>query len=158
MIINNMMPTISVLLVLITSFMPALANSPIQEMTNDVECGGQKAIESFSNGSGDAAILTAQSGYTKIRNRAWGLCLNLQEHANRNGGLPNVWECVDHADQEWQIQHIRGGYVKIRNRAWGRCLNLQDHENRNGGRPNVWECVDHADQEWQIQRIRGGYV
>ncbi|MCI5136519.1 MAG: hypothetical protein D3920_15965 [Candidatus Electrothrix sp. AW2] len=96
------------------------------------------------------SAFAGQGNYSKIKNKAWGKCLNLQDHANKNGGLPNVWDCVTHPDQEWEIQNVGNGYVKIKNRAWGKCLNLQDRANKNGGLPNVWDCVTHPDQEWLI--------
>ena len=104
-----------------------------------------------------APILTgqevkAQTPSFKIRNKAWRRCLNLQDDQAKNGGLPNVWECVSHADQEWAIESAGNGFYKIRNKAWGKCLNLQDDQVRNGGLPNVWECVSHPDQEWIITR------
>ena len=46
----------------------------------------------------------AGDGFVKIENRAWGKCLNLQDHADENGGIPNVWECTNHPDQEWKVQ------------------------------------------------------
>ncbi|WP_190303462.1 RICIN domain-containing protein, partial [Pseudanabaena sp. UWO311] len=44
------------------------------------------------------------SSFVKIKNRNWGKCLNLQSNATQNGGLPNVWDCVSHPDQEWKIE------------------------------------------------------
>uniref|UniRef100_UPI00115C3D70 RICIN domain-containing protein n=1 Tax=Pseudanabaena sp. UWO311 TaxID=2487337 RepID=UPI00115C3D70 len=46
--------------------------------------------------------------FVKIKNRNWGKCLNLQSNATQNGGLPNVWDCVSHPDQEWKIEAVEG--------------------------------------------------
>jgi pimeloyl-ACP methyl ester carboxylesterase len=89
--------------------------------------------------------------FVKFRNKNWGRCLNMQSTQNQNGGLPNVWECVSHPDQEWKIEDAGNGFVKLRNKNWGRCLNMQSTQNQNGGLPNVWECVSHPDQEWKIE-------
>lgn len=42
-------------------------------------------------------------GLYKLKNKNWGKCLNLQSGENKNGGLPNVWECTTHPDQEWYL-------------------------------------------------------
>jgi hypothetical protein len=99
------------------------------------------------------ASITIPNGrkFVKLRNKNWGRCLNMQSTQNQNGGLPNVWECVSHPDQEWKIEDAGNGFVKLRNKNWGRCLNMQSTQNQNGGLPNVWECVSHPDQEWKIE-------
>ena len=45
------------------------------------------------------------TGWFKLRNVGHGLCLNLQSWGAHEGGLPNVWGCASHADQEWFIMH-----------------------------------------------------
>ena len=49
----------------------------------------------------------AQSGWIKLRNRNYSSkCLNLQAPENRNGGIPNVWDCVSYPDQDWKIETL----------------------------------------------------
>ena len=77
----------------------------------------------------------------------------MQSNATQNGGLPIVWDCVSHPDQEWKLEDAGNGFVKIRNKNWGKCLNLQSNATQNGGLPIVWDCVSHPDQEWKLEAV-----
>jgi hypothetical protein len=128
-----------------------------------IACNGRadtfySAVRKFGKTAYDKAQANAKPvpdgrKFVKFRNKNWGRCLNMQSTQNQNGGLPNVWECVSHPDQEWKIEDAGNGFVKLRNKNWNRCLNMQSTQNQNGGLPNVWECVSHPDQEWKIEDV-----
>lgn len=112
-----------------------------------------------SNPFGAGIVRAFMLGDIKIRNRSWGMCLNLRNHFAREGGHPDVYGCTTHTDQEWNLILVGSspqpdrGTVTLSNVSWGKCLKLTSVEAYNGGVLSVGDCTDSSDQKWQVEPV-----
>ncbi len=74
----------------------------------------------------------------RLRNRNWNKCLNLQ-NASVDGVQPNVWNCVPHGDQEWQILNSSSylpNLKSLNDTQWEDAINSASDINAISNNPN----------------------
>ena len=92
------------------------------------------------------------SGGGLLRNRAQGMCLDVDGWNARGNGNVLLWECNGDPDQVWSFSP--GG--ELVDAVGGVCLDAAGYDGRQGANVDVYRCERLADQRWMLAPRDGG--
>jgi len=108
------------------------------------------AVASLAGASAMAQPLPAGTG--RLRNRAQGMCLDVEGWNAQGNGNVHLWECNDDPDQVWSF--ARGG--ELVNSVGGVCLDAAGYDGRAGANVDIYRCERMNDQRWSLVPRGGG--
>ena len=88
----------------------------------------------------------------RLRNRAQGMCLDVEGWNAQGGGNVLLWECNGDPDQRWSMTPT-GELVDA---IGGVCLDAAGYDGRQGANVDVYRCERLADQRWTMVPRGGG--
>ena len=94
----------------------------------------------------------APAGPGRLRNRAQGMCLDVEGWNAQGNGNVLLWECNDDPDQTWAF--TPGG--ELTDAVGGVCLDAAGYDGRAGANVDVYRCERVDDQRWVLVPRGGG--
>ena len=92
------------------------------------------------------------SGSGRLRNRAQGMCLDVDGYNAQGSGNVLLWECNGDPDQTWSF--TPGG--SLINAVGGVCLDAAGYDGRAGANVAIYRCEHLDDQRWTLAPRGGG--
>ena len=93
----------------------------------------------------------------EIRNEHSGLCLDDYRFDTTPGAEVRQWNCLEGANQLWEIRDLGTGFAEIKNRHSGLCLDDYNWSTTPGAEVRQWTCNGLPVQQWSITDVGDGY-
>ena len=92
-----------------------------------------------------------------LRSTSTGLCadVSLSRKASGNTYLVHQWACHGLANQQFQLQRVRGKTFKLVTQHSKKCFDLKGSSGRNGASMHDSRCHGKSNQQWTIAGFSG---
>jgi hypothetical protein len=81
-----------------------------------------------------------------LRNRAQGMCLDVEGWATKGNGNVHLWNCNGDPDQSWSFAQTG----ELLNAVGGVCLDAAGYDGHRGANVGIYRCEGQDDQRWNL--------
>lgn len=97
---------------------------------------------SFSSGGNDSSH--NNDGYSRLKVRQGGKCLDIAGISNSNGANLQQYTCGTGDNQQFRFESVGGDWFKIRAKHSGKCLNVNRQSRSDGANIHQWNCSNRG--------------